>query len=108
MPPVRSPLEDCLSKITQADDSKSSVAFDHANNDDHQEDVGSAPEYSSVIPNGEGQSDNRDSSQPFYLPAPQALDTAVNLPDGQRPEPRRSSRAPVPRKLYDATTGKYV
>ena len=71
--------------------------------------MGSAPDYSSVTPNGKGQNDNRDiGSQPSCLPAPQAPGTAVNLPDRQRPEPLRSSRAPVPRRLCDEKTRKYV
>ena len=51
VPHVKSSLKDSLSKVTQADDSKSSIAFNHTNNVDHQEDVGSAPDYSAVIPN---------------------------------------------------------
>ena len=102
-------LFDCLSKFTQADDSKSHISFDHTNRDALQKDVSVVPDYSSEVHNGEGQNNGRDIfSQLPCPPAPQAPDTAVNLPNGQRPEPRRSLRVQVPRKLYDATTGKYI
>ena len=107
--PLRSSVKDCPSKVTQADDSKSHIGFDHTNKDALQEDVSIAPDHSSEVPNGEGENNGRDiCSQPPCPPAPQVPDTAVNLPNGQRPEPRRSLRVPVPRKLYDATTGKYI
>ena len=107
--PLRSSVKDCPSKVTQADDSKSHISFDHTNRDALQEDVSIAPDHSSEVPNGEGENNGRDiCSQPLCPPAPQVPDTAVNLPNGQRPEPRRSLRVPVPRKLYDATTGKYI
>ena len=105
VPPVRSSVKYCASKVTQADDPKSSIVFDHTNKGALEEDVNVSPDNSSEVPTGEGQNIG---SQPPCSPAPQAPDTAVNLPNGQRPEPCRSSRAPVPRKLYDATSGKYV
>ena len=53
--PLRSSVKDCPSKVTQADDSKSSIGFDHTNKDDQKEDVGSAPDH--LFLNGEGQND---------------------------------------------------
>ena len=96
VPPVRSSVKDCPSKVTQADDSKSSIGFGHTNKDALQEDVSAAPDYLSEVPNGEGQNNGRDiESQPPCPTALQLPDTAVNVPNGQRTEPRRSSRLPV-------------
>ena len=89
-------LFDCLSKFTQADDSKSGIDFDHTNKDACQEDVSAAPDYSSEVPDEEGQNDNLDiGSQTPCSPAPQALDRAFTLTNGQRSEPRHQCQESV-------------
>ena len=60
LPPLRSSVKDCPSKVTQADDSKSSIYFDYSNKDNFQRDVNFAPDLSFELPNGEGQNDIRD------------------------------------------------
>ena len=66
------------------------------------ETVDVSSDYASETSEGDATVQNGDSSKmPSCSPTPRA-------PDEGLPLPRRSARVPVPRKLYDASTGKYV